>query len=317
MATARKMLSFLVNKHHGVTLVGNDAYITVVLTQHVCRNLLFAEILYVISRASVGIIGDGDILHTVIDIGCVVLIYEIIGYALLLSSDAITEIAYALMRDVQLYGKRSFPASEYVCLYAILRELSLKFAERRLHIVSEETLYVAFLMEGDNLPQAQLPVLTVPCPASVRHVGGVVESVGAQSLEQAQTEHKHNQAEWQGGDERHGLKRLQSAGIDERHRDDCHQRSPEHVLPFGRVRMIGCGDAVHDKDARISRCDKEDGNHRYSQHANCLSHGEALEEGEQQDVGIVHEPAQRSAHNIPVYPDGSVAEHSHPKKDEQ
>ena len=29
MAAARKMLSFLVNKHHGVTLVGNDAYITV------------------------------------------------------------------------------------------------------------------------------------------------------------------------------------------------------------------------------------------------------------------------------------------------
>ena len=68
-----------------------------------------------------------------------------------------------------------------------------------------------------------------------------------------------------------------------------YQQAPESVLPLGRVRIVARGNTVHHQDAGVCRGDKEDGNHHQGQCTEPFGKGEALEEREQQDVGLAHQ----------------------------
>ena len=158
---------------------------------------------------------------------------------------------------------------------------------------------------------------SVPVSATIGQVSGVVKFIVSQCFKQTEAKNQENQTEGQGRDQRHRLQRVETAGVDQCHGDHRHQQAPESVLPLGRVRIVARGYTVHHQDAGVGRGDKENGNHHQGQRTEPFGKGEALEEREQQNVGLAHQCRERTVHHVAVYPDSTIAKDGHPQEDKQ
>ena len=232
------IVSLLVDKHHRLLFVRHDTDVAFVLAEDVGDDFLLIQILDVVSHPAVRVVGHREILLVGVHVGGVVLADDVVGDALHLGGHAVAEVPHLLEGDLQLDGELAVLPREDVCVDALAAQLVAQLLEGGLHLLGEEALDVPLLREGKNLVEPFVPVASVPGRAAIGPLGAVVEPVGAQGTQQAQAEEHHDDAEREGGDERHRLERLQAAGIEERHRDGGEQDAPEGVLPLGRIGTV-------------------------------------------------------------------------------